>query len=409
MLFAYKIITQSYFLSIKIASLFNKKAKFMIQGRKKWREELKSKIDKKSKYIWFHCASLGEFEQGRPLLEKIKTEKPQYKIILSFFSPSGYQARKDYQFADIVCYLPFDSAQNAKEFIEITNPSLVIFVKYEIWYYFLERLNKNKIPTYLISAIFRPNQVFFKFYGKTYRKALGFFDKIFLQTEESQNLLKKYNFNNTLVCGDTRIDRVVDIAKEDYNNPIFKKFCKDKTCFVFGSTWEADEKLISNFINTSAKEYVFIIAPHEITEGKLRNIEQNFKIESQRLSKIEKLNPSTRLIIIDSIGLLSKLYRYAIIAYVGGGFGKGIHNILEAVVYEIPVIFGPNYKKFNEATELIANQVGFSVNTSKDYENIMNLLISGGNIYRNCQINAKQYISASFGSTHKIFNNLLFL
>jgi len=343
------------------------------------------------------------------LLEKIKTEKPQYKIILSFFSPSGYQARKDYQFADIVCYLPFDSAQNAKEFIEITNPSLVIFVKYEIWYYFLERLNKNKIPTYLISAIFRPNQVFFKFYGKTYRKALGFFDKIFLQTEESQNLLKKYNFNNTLVCGDTRIDRVVDIAKEDYNNPIFKKFCKDKTCFVFGSTWEADEKLISNFINTSAKEYVFIIAPHEITEGKLRNIEQNFKIESQRLSKIEKLNPSTRLIIIDSIGLLSKLYRYAIIAYVGGGFGKGIHNILEAVVYEIPVIFGPNYKKFNEATELIANQVGFSVNTSKDYENIMNLLISGGNIYRNCQINAKQYISASFGSTHKIFNNLLFL
>ena len=409
MLFAYKIITQSYFLSIKIASLFNKKAKFMIQGRKKWREELKSKIDKKSKYIWFHCASLGEFEQGRPLLEKIKTEKPQYKIILSFFSPSGYQARKDYQFADIVCYLPFDSAQNAKEFIEITNPSLVILVKYEIWYYFLERLNKNKIPTYLISAIFRPNQVFFKFYGKTYRKALGFFDKIFLQTEESQNLLKKYNFNNTLVCGDTRIDRVVDIAKEDYNNPIFKKFCKDKTCFVFGSTWEADEKLISNFINTSAKEYVFIIAPHEITEGKLRNIEQNFKIESQRLSKIEKLNPSTRLIIIDSIGLLSKLYRYAIIAYVGGGFGKGIHNILEAVVYEIPVIFGPNYKKFNEATELIANQVGFSVNTSKDYENIMNLLISGGNIYRNCQINAKQYISASFGSTHKIFNNLLFL
>lgn len=409
MLFAYKIITQSYFLSIKIASLFNKKAKFMIQGRKKWREELKSKIDKKSKYIWFHCASLGEFEQGRPLLEKIKTEKPQYKIILSFFSPSGYQARKDYQFADIVCYLPFDSAQNAKEFIEITNPSLVIFVKYEIWYYFLERLNKNKIPTYLISAIFRPNQVFFKFYGKTYRKALGFFDKIFLQTEESQNLLKKYNFNNTLVCGDTRIDRVVDIAKEDYNNPIFKKFCKDKTCFAFGSTWEADEKLISNFINTSAKEYVFIIAPHEITEGKLRNIEQNFKIESQRLSKIEKLNPSTRLIIIDSIGLLSKLYRYAIIAYVGGGFGKGIHNILEAVVYEIPVIFGPNYKKFNEATELIANQVGFSVNTSKDYENIMNLLISGGNIYRNCQINAKQYISASFGSTHKIFNNLLFL
>lgn len=212
-----------------------------------------------------------------------------------------------------------------------------------------------------------------------------------------------------MVCGDTRIDRVVDIAKEDYNNPIFKKFCKDKTCFVFGSTWEADEKLISNFINTSAKEYVFIIAPHEITEGKLRNIEQNFKIESQRLSKIEKLNPSTRLIIIDSIGLLSKLYRYAIIAYVGGGFGKGIHNILEAVVYEIPVIFGPNYKKFNEATELIANQVGFSVNTSKDYENIMNLLISGGNIYRNCQINAKQYISASFGSTHKIFNNLLFL
>jgi len=409
MLFAYKIITQTYFFAIKIASIFNKKAKLMIEGRKNQIQEIKSKIDKNSKYIWFHCASLGEFEQGRPLIEKIKTEKPEYKIILSFFSPSGYEPRKNYQFADIVCYLPFDSRKNAKEFIETVNPAVAIFVKYEIWYYFLERLNKSKIPTYLIAAIFRPNQVFFKSYGKTYRKALGFFSKIFVQTEETEKLLHKFNFKNTLVCGDTRIDRVVAIANEKYENPILEKFCEGKKCFVYGSTWAADEKIIANFIKSSPEDYVFIIAPHQISEQNIKNVEKRFRIKSQRLSKIETLNPDTRLIIIDSIGILSKLYRYANVAYIGGGFGKGIHNILEAVVYEIPVVFGPNYKKFNEAVQLIKNEVAFSINNSKEYRNIMNVLISDVNMVEKCEINANSYINNSFGSTHKIFDNLLYL
>lgn len=404
--FSYRIVTKTYFTAIRLASIFNPKAKLMLAGRKNWKNELITKIDTNSKYIWFHSASLGEFEQGRPLIEKIKSEKPEYKIILTFFSPSGYEPRKNYKFADIVSYLPFDSPKNALDFVKIVNPKLAIFIKYDIWYYFLKNLKEYNVPTYLISAIFRENQIFFKSYGKSYKKALGFFDKIFLQNKESEILLGKYGFNNTVVCGDTRIDRVISISKQEYNNSILEKFCENKRCFVYGSTWLEDEKILANFINTSPEDFVFIIAPHEVNEKNIENIENTFKVNSQRFSEIIELKSDTRLIIIDTIGILSKIYRFAEIAYVGGGFGKGIHNILEAVVYNIPVVIGPNYKKFNEAVQLVKNQVVFSVNSSNDYVNIMKLLVGDGDIVMISGNNAKAYINASMGTTQIIFDNL---
>ncbi|HOZ29508.1 MAG TPA: glycosyltransferase N-terminal domain-containing protein [Bacteroidales bacterium] len=378
----------------------------MISGRVNWRNELKAKIDKNKSYVWIHCASLGEFEQGRPLIEKIKSENAGVSILLTFFSPSGYEIRKNYQFADIVCYLPFDSKANAKDFIDIVKPKYAVFVKYEIWYYFLKELSIRNIPVFLISGIFRKNQIFFKWYGKSYRKALSFFSHLFLQDDKSAELLKNFGFSDYSVCGDTRMDRVMNIAGENYVNPLLEQFSENNNIIVCGSTWEEDEKILCAFINEFFGKYKLIVAPHEINEKHIEKIEKLLKIKSVRLSNLKAIDDSISVIIVDSIGLLSKLYRYAKVAYVGGGFGKGIHNILEAIVYNIPVIFGPNYKKFKEANDSILAGTAFEIKHIDDLENIINKLFCNVERYVTIKNDTQKYIQKSFGATAKIYEKL---
>jgi len=407
MLFFYYLSTRLYFTVVRIASLFNEKAAKMIVGRYNWREELSKKIDPKEKYIWVHCASLGEFEQGRPLIEKIKEENPKnYKVLLTFFSPSGYEVRKNYQYADVVCYLPFDTLRNASDFVNIVNPQMAVFVKYEIWYYILKKLNSEKIPTFLISGIFRKNQIFFKWYGKFYLKALSYFTHLFLQDDNSAEILKRANISNITVCGDTRADRVIGIASEKYSNQFLENFAKSKKTIVCGSTWPADEKIICEFINKCNDDYRFIIAPHEIGENHLVTLENLISKKSIRLSECEKDVDNPAVVIVDSIGILSKLYRFGQIAFIGGGFGKGIHNILEAAVYEIPVIFGPNYKKFREACDLINIKSAFEIHNVDEFESIIKDMYLEEKRYLSVKNATKYYISNSFGATQQIFDKM---
>lgn len=378
----------------------------MILGRKNWKSNLIQKISKQKEYIWIHSASLGEFEQGRPLIEKIKSENPNEKIILSFFSPSGYEIRKNYQFADIVCYLPFDTKKNAKDFINIINPKKVFFIKYEFWCFFIDELYRKQIPFYLISGVFRKNQIFFNSYGKFYLNRLKKFNYFFLQNEESRNILEKHNIKNTIVCGDTRHDRVMQIANEDYYNKYLEKFSTNKKTIVCGSTWHEDELILADAFSNLTYNFNLIIAPHEISDKNLRNLEKLFNKNCVKFSEIEKANLESdkfRVIIIDSIGLLSKIYRYGSFAYVGGGFGKGIHNILEATVYNIPVFFGPNHKKFNEAHELIAEELAFPIKDKEDLLNIINEF-SNQDKYLRIKENAKKYFLKSIGATEEIYN-----
>lgn len=405
----YRFSTQFYFTAVKFARLFNPKARLMISGRKDWQKNLTQKIDKNSSYIWIHCASLGEFEQGRPLIEKIKNEYGEkYRIILSFFSPSGYEIRKNYDKADIVCYMPFDSPKNAKDFIGIVNPVCAIFVKYEIWYYHLRELKNNSIPCYLISGIFRENQIFFSWYGKSYKQALSYFSHFFLQDNYSEKILNNSGLTNTTVCGDTRTDRVISVAAEVYENKFLESFSTGYKTIVCGSTWPADERIIAEFANKHDKSYRFIIVPHEISQSHLKYTEYILNIPHIRFSNIEQISPETRVVIVDTIGILSKIYRYADLAYIGGGFGKGIHNTLEAAVYNIPVIFGPKYEKFREARDLIELKYGFCVKNYSDLENIIIMLFKQGEKYISVKKGLSSYISSSFGATNKIFNNLHF-
>ncbi len=406
----YKIITRTYFLAINLAAVFSEKAAKMIKGRRNLFTLLRQNIDENSRYIWFHCASLGEFEQGRSLIEEIKKQieakSLNYKVLVTFFSPSGYEIRKNYKHADYVTYIPFDTPSNAKMFIDIVNPVAVIFVKYEIWHYFLHELKKRDIPSYLVSAIFRENQIFFKFYGKFYLQTLKSFKTIFVQNEFSEKLLKKHGINNTLVAGDTRIDRVIDVSRETYNNQILEKYCTGKKCLVFGSTWRADEKFIIEFINKHKNVFSYIIAPHEVNEENILFLEKNIKLTTGRLSKLNTAENLPEVIIIDSIGILSKVYRYASLAYVGGGFGKGIHNVLEPAVYGIPVAFGPNHKKFFEAIQLLELGVAFSFNSYLELENIINSIIYDSKKLINISNLSKTYFSQNAQSTLKILNKM---
>jgi 3-deoxy-D-manno-octulosonic-acid transferase len=409
MLLFYNLITQFYFFSIRIAAFFNPKAKLMILGRRNWRSELKTKVEKDKVYIWIHCASLGEFEQGRPLIEKIKENSPQTNIVLTFFSPSGYEIRKNYKYADIVCYLPFDSKANAKDFINIVNPEYAVFVKYEIWYHFLKNLHTKKIPVYLISGIFRKTQIFFKWYGKFYKQALKFFTYLFLQDNSSAELLKKHEITNISVCGDTRIDRVVSVAEEKYSNAVLTEYSSSDNVIVCGSTWEEDEAILCRFINEFNDKYKLIIAPHEIGERHLQKIEKQLSVQSVRLSCTNSINPEVKVVIIDSIGILSKLYRFGTLAYIGGGFGKGIHNVLEAVVYNIPVLFGPNYKKFKEAKDLINENSAFEIRDYENFKSITNNLFCNNEICIKIKNQTEQYITKSFGATSRIYEKMQIL
>ena len=393
---------------IRVAALFNEKAKLFVAGRKNWKKKLDSAVDKNASYIWFHCASLGEFEQGRPVLEKIKEQHPQYKIVLTFFSPSGYEIRKNYEGADIVAYLPMDTKKNAREFIHLVRPEKVFFVKYEFWYNYITELKKQQIPLYIISAIFRENQQFFKStpWGKWYRKMLHSFEHIFIQNDTSAQLLEQAGISHYTVSGDTRFDRVAEIARGAKKFKIVEKFRGNNVTLIAGSTWKPDEELLAAFINNSSKVKL-IIAPHEVAPANINRIQELLKKPSICFSKADISDiDSYDVLIIDSIGILSSLYQYGNIAYIGGGFGVGIHNILEAATFKLPILFGPNYLKFKEAVDLVDQKGAFPIQNFTELEATLSKLLNNNNNLKKTSEICKKYIEKNVGSTKLIINKV---
>ena len=402
----YNLGIHIYQLGIRLAGLFSDKPAKMVKGHREAYDLLKNKIDRNARYIWFHAASLGEFEQGRPLIERIRKEYPQYKILQTFFSPSGYEVRKNYDGADIVCYLPIDTPANAKKFIELVNPCMVFFVKYEFWHNYLNTLYQKGIPTYSVSSIFRPNQIFFRWYGKSYQQVLKTFAHLFVQNEESKQLLAGIGVKNTTVVGDTRFDRVLDICAAAKQLPLVQKFKGDALTFVAGSSWGPDEDIFIKYFNAHP-EMKLIIAPHVVNDGHLKEIESKLQRSSIRYTQATEENVGKAdCLIIDCYGLLSSIYRYGEISYIGGGFGVGIHNVLEAAVYGIPVIFGPNNKKFREAQHLLANKGGFEIHGYDDFEQLMNKFLTDEAYLKQSGKAAGDYVKGNAGAMELILKNI---
>jgi len=379
----------------------------MRQGQKQTISILKRTLDPTRETFWFHAASLGEFEQGRPLIEKIKQQSPDIQIVLTFFSPSGYEIRKEYKGADVVCYLPFDTKKKASEFIQTTNPSKVIFIKYEFWANYLTILHQRAIPTFLISAIFRPEQLFFKKYGFFYHRLLTFFDHIFVQDQDSAKLLSTHHISHVSVAGDTRFDRVVAIASEAKQLPVIEKFAQNHPVYIMGSSWPADEALMIPYFNTHFS-FRLIIAPHVTSESHISAICNALKRPYLRLSEATTQNVmNVECLVVDSIGLLASIYRYGTAAYIGGGFGVGIHNVLEAAVYGMPVIFGPNYQKFREATDLIRVGGGFSIHSQEALYDILNDWEIENQKIKRAGDAAARYVREQQGATEKILQYIV--
>lgn len=401
--FVYNTAIRLYSFGAKVFALKDKKANLMISGQNKTMEILRNEIGPNDKYVWIHVSSLGEFEQGRPLIEMIKRKNPNQKILLTFFSPSGYEVCKNYQLADTICYLPFDTPSKVKKFLDAVNIDKAIFVKYEFWGNYLSQLKKRGIPTYIISAIFRPTQMFFKPYGGMFRKMLNCYEKIFVQDKESQDLLASIGVTNVEICGDTRFDRVTDILENKVDLPIVETFTRSQYTLFVGSSWQPDEEFIIPFFN-SHPEMKMVIAPHEISEERINGILSKIK---RPVALYTKSTPESAAdadcLIIDCFGILSKSYRFATVVYVGGGFGVGIHNINEAAVYGVPVIFGPKYHKFKEARDLIKLEGAFCINNGQEYAEIMEKLITDGNFLSKHGEIAGEYIKKHLGATKKIF------
>ncbi|ATP57698.1 3-deoxy-D-manno-octulosonic acid transferase [Pedobacter ginsengisoli] len=396
MLLLYNSAIQLYGLIIKIFSLFNNKAKLFVQGRKNIFKKIQEKVDPVRSSIWFHFASLGEFEQGRPLLEKIKSTYPHKQIVITFFSPSGYEIRKNYALANGVFYLPLDTPSNAKQLIAAINPEIAVFTKYEYWYHYFEALHKSGIPLYIISGIFRPNQIFFKWYGSFNRKILSFVTHFFVQNEESKQLLSQINLQNVSISGDTRFDRVAENAESPKEFETIRKFCGNTNTLIAGSTWPADERLLAELINSNP-DWKFIIAPHEIDKSHIDEIVKLIP-NAVKYSALTDQPSDTQTLIIDNIGLLSSIYQYGKMAYIGGGFGVGIHNTLEAAAYGIPVIFGPKYDKFQEAKDLISINAAISINSAQELTSAFNKFAT----HKTAGIEAKNYVNSKTGSTDQI-------
>jgi 3-deoxy-D-manno-octulosonic-acid transferase len=394
-----------------LVSPFNKKAKLLLAGQKQTFDILQQKIDPEARYIWFHAASLGEFEQGRPLMEQIKKDKPEYKILLTFFSPSGYEVRKNYAGADVICYLLFDLKRNVRKFVNAVNPATVIFIKYEFWMNYLNQLKMRNIPTYIISAIFRPNQIFFRPYGRNYRKILNDYTYFYVQDEESRQLLAKYDIYNVSVSGDTRFDRVYEIYEQRKDIPLMDVFCAQakenkQLIWIGGSTWSPDEDLIINYFNRHP-ELKLVLAPHEIHAEHIREILSKLQRPALIYSQAtEETIRQTDCLILDCIGLLSSIYRYGDIAYIGGGFGVGIHNTLEAAVYGIPVLFGPNYQRFQEAKRLIAAGGGISISGAAELDNRMSDLLTYTHLRQEMGEKAGTFVLENRGATKSIVAGL---
>lgn len=406
MAFLYNIGIHAYTLAIRLAAPFNEKASLWIKGRKNIREHI-GRIEKgKHRLVWFHAASLGEFEQGRPVMEALKKAQPDVRIVLTFFSPSGYEIRKNYAGADYIFYLPADTPRNARHFIEAVQPDAAVFIKYEYWYNYLNQLHKQHIPTYLISAIFRKEQPFFKKWGGLHRKMLHFFTRLFIQDEESARLLSSIGIDTFEQTGDTRFDRVKQIADAARDIEKIEKFLNGAPAVVCGSTWPPDEELLLDYINRDNSPFKWIIAPHEIGENRIADILGKCNPRALRYTQDEADLPEAKVLIIDCIGLLSSAYRYGKIAYIGGGFGAGIHNTLEAAVYGIPVIFGPRYRKFNEAVSLIRTGGAFSIQNKTELEELLDTLLRNQAITETAGQHALEYVNSRLGATDVIMKHL---
>ena len=398
----YNLVIYIYLFGVKLAALFSSKPAKMVKGHREVFDILRDKIDRNARYIWFHAASLGEFEQGRPLIERIRKEHPEYRILQTFFSPSGYEVRKNYQGADIVCYLPFDTPRNVRRFIEMVNPCMVFFIKYEFWQNYLNTLYKKGIPVYSVSSIFRPNQIFFRWYGKDYRKVLKTFSHLFVQNEVSEKLLASIGVTDVTIVGDTRFDRVLDICTVAKDLPLVKAFKGNSKTFVAGSSWGPDEDIFIRYFNEHP-EMKLAIAPHVVSDSHLKEIMEKVKRPCVRYTEATAENVSKAdCLIIDCYGLLSSIYRYGEISYIGGGFGVGIHNVLEAAVYGIPVIFGPNNKKFREAQHLLEKKGGFEINDYEEFKRLMERFLTDNSYLRQAGNAAGDYVKNNSGALEKI-------
>ena len=431
----YNLCIYIYLLDVAIYSRFNEKVRKMWRGERDAFRVLRNQVDPKAQYIWFHAASLGEFEQGRPLMERLRREHPEYKILLTFFSPSGYEVRKNYEGADIICYLPLDTITNARRFLRAVHPVMAFFIKYEFWYNYLHILKHRKVPVYSVSSIFRPDQVFFKWYGRQYRRVLNCFTHFFVQNEASRELLAKIGITDVTIVGDTRFDRVLQIKEAAKKLKEVECFCRynisddpnpddeevitacagytpPQGVFVAGSSWPPDEDIfIRYFLERKLFGYgkwKLIIAPHVIDESHLTQIEQ--KLEGCKVVRYTKYDcsgfESADVLIIDCFGLLSSIYRYATITYVGGGFGVGIHNVLEAGVWGVPVIFGPNNQRFQEAQGLKACGGGFDIQNYADFEQLMMRFEQNPQLLQQAGISAGDYVKSLAGATDTVFNKV---
>ena len=398
----YNVFIYLYLLGVAIISRFNEKVRKMWRGEREAFSILKEKVDPEAKYVWFHAASLGEFEQGRPLMEQLRSEHPEYKILLTFFSPSGYEVRKNYEGADIITYLPIDTITNARRFLRLVHPVMAFFIKYEFWYNYLHILKHRNIPVYSVSSIFRPDQVFFKWYGRQYGRVLNCFTHFFVQNEVSKELLAKIGITNTTVVGDTRFDRVLQIKEAAKQLSVVEAFKQDYKVFVAGSSWPPDEEIFIKYFNEH-KDWKLIIAPHVIGEDHLQQIE---KLLSGR--KIVRYKDSSEadvkdaeVLIINCYGLLSSIYHYGDVAYVGGGFGVGIHNLLEAAVWDVPVFFGPNNQKFQEA-QALKHSGGFEIHDYEEFARMMDRFAAEPDFLKEQGVKAGHFVKGQAGATQKV-------
>ena len=405
--FLYNTGISLYKLGVRADSLKNNKAKQLLEGEARTFSYLKERLSPGTRYIWIHAASLGEFEQGRPLIEMIKAKQPDAHIVLSFFSPSGYEVRKGYNMVDAVVYLPFDLPENVDKFINLVNPQMAIFIKYEFWGNYLKTLKRRGIPTYLVSAIFRPGQVFFKPWGGMFRELLSCFTTMFVQNAASRTLLNKIGFNNVEVAGDTRFDRVADVRNAAKDFPVVERFVSNsKFTLVAGSSWQPDEDIIVPYFN-SHPGMKLILAPHEFDKERLDALLVKFKrpVSLYSCASADEMEQCDALV-VDCFGILSSLYRYGQVAYVGGGFGAGIHNVNEAAVYGMPVVFGPNHKKFREATDLIACGGGFAIDGDEAFAKVMDKMLSNKASLEKSGTIADKYIQSHLGATDFVYANI---
>jgi len=401
----YNIVIFLYLCGVAIASIFNEKVRKMWRGERQAIRTIKEKMDPNAPYVWFHAASLGEFEQGRPLMEQLRREHPEYKILLTFFSPSGYEVRKNYEGADIITYLPLDTITNARRFLRTIRPVMAFFIKYEFWYNYLHILRHRGIPVYSVSSIFRPGQVFFRWYGKQYSRVLKCFTHFFVQNEVSRELLSTIGIDNVTVVGDTRFDRVLQIKAAAKQLPIVEQFKGNSKCFIAGSSWQPDEEIFISWFKNH-QDWKLIIAPHVIAEDHLQQIEKMLgdrKVVRYTKATVDSV-VDAEVLIVDCFGLLSSIYHYADVTYVGGGFGVGIHNTLEAAVWDVPVFFGPNNQRFQEAQGLKNCGGGLEISNADDFRRYMLGFEEHPELMKELGEKAGAYVASLAGATRKILS-----